>query len=176
MDYAILKLITLPASNRLAHVETDELPRLNHVPSLVVGKRLGGDDCYPILGRRDLAKIDADVLINQVRRAKGRLAHDVAEVRRAARKELLAVRQQEVEFAVLADFGSQGGELFVQGFALRLTVGKLAAKIFQQIAEGPLAVGRPDGFERAGEFRMIVFWFVSGICGQISVVPRMLIG
>jgi hypothetical protein len=68
-----------------------------------------------------VAKIDADVLISQVRRAKGRLAHDGAEVSCAARLEPLATREQEVAFAVLPDLGGQGGELFTQVFAVRLT-------------------------------------------------------
>ena len=72
-------------------------------PALVVGQRHGGDDRDTIIGSRDIAEIDTQILIAQMRNGKRRLADDVAELGGTVGKQTVAIRQQIVACAARAE-------------------------------------------------------------------------
>jgi len=150
--------------NRSALFEKPKTAAGHRRPRLIVGQRHGGDHGHAVIGRRDVAEVDAQVLVAEMRDGKRRLANDVAQPGRAVRKQAIAVRQQEVERAQRADFQGQ----LMQGLEqLRLTgrtTGKTLPQILQQPAEGTLAVGIANRRETPVEFGSEV--------GQVAVVRK----
>jgi hypothetical protein len=131
--------------SELAPIEDPEVTGLAVDPRLVGGERHGAHDGDAIARGRDGREVDRDVLVGQARLTERGAPDDVAELGRAARVEALAVAEEEVEGALLADARAQRRDRLGQRACVRRALREARAKALEQVAERALAVGRADG-------------------------------
>jgi hypothetical protein len=113
-------------------------------PALVVGQRDSGNDRDAIIGGRDIAEIDTQILIAQVRNGKRCLADDIAELGGTVGKQTVAIRQQIVARAARAEIKGELMERVEQPGLTRWPAAKALTQVLQQPAKSAFAVGLAD--------------------------------
>lgn len=133
-------------------------------PCFVVGERLSGDQCDPIVRCGDLGEVDGQILILQMGERERRAAQDEIEIGRAVGKQAFAVRQQEIERTVRADGRRECIDFCLQLFAGRRAGWKTMTQRLQQMTKRAFAVGLADRQVAAVEYGRVI--------GEIAVMRK----